>query len=398
MPVTLEVEVLVLKGVTLAVLEVLWHTLALGEELALGEVDTEREAEKELTPERVRETVVLVLGEARPLLVMVMLGVAERAADAERTEALVRGVRVVDGEAPMVADWVEVTRGDREAEAVRPSEAEMRGEAERESSPLAVRRELLVAVARGPVGEMLSEPEDVRLGVLVGERVLPAVGDVPAERDAHGMGEVDTEVEGLRETEEGPDCDAERRALLDVVLEALEHTEGLSVREARELLVIKALVALPKGELLSVAREEALRGSENDTLVLKVVEEEAVDVAGREAVRDTLIVRERPPEAVKEAPEDREVRGEALTLGEGLTVMVTRPVLETRPDLVLEAVTFMLADAMEELGLGELVEEEEGLTLAEPVRVTAPGVREARALAENEGLADGVLEGLEERL
>ena len=129
-----------------------------------------------------------------------------------------------------------------------------------------------------------------------------------------------------------------------------------------------------------------------------MVEEEAVDVAGREAVRDTLIVRERTPEAVKEAPEDQEVRGEALTLGEGLTVMVTRPVLETRPELVLEAVTLMLADAMEELGFGELVEEEEGLTLAEPVRVTAPGVREARALAENEGLADGVLEGLEERL
>ena len=141
---------------------------------------------------------------------------------------------------------------------MRPSEAEVRAEAEAESSPLAVRRELLVAVARGPVGEMLSEPEDVRLGVLVGDGVLPPVGDVPAERDAHGMGEVDIEVEGLRETEEGPDCDAERRALLDVVLEALEHTEGLSVREARELPVIKALVALPKGELLSVAREEAL--------------------------------------------------------------------------------------------------------------------------------------------
>ena len=129
-----------------------------------------------------------------------------------------------------------------------------------------------------------------------------------------------------------------------------------------------------------------------------MVDKEGVDVPGSEAVRVTLIVRVRTPEAVKEAPEDREVRGEALTLGEALTVMVIGPVIVARPELVLEAVTFMLADAMEELGFGELVEEDEGLTLTEPVRVTAPGVREARALAENEGLADGVLVGLEERL
>lgn len=255
---------------------------------------------------------------------------------------------------------------------------------------VAVLDTLLLRLASRPVKVPLKDTVGERLSVALALVLPPPMREGVMGLDAEGKreGVVVVVAEAQRDKEGEGLCVAEDRGLLVEEVDAEVHTEALTVPELREEVVGAATVGVPDTVLEEEMPPLVLTFAVRDTDTLADWETVGVRVRGMEAVKVVDFVRVAPP------PPCRTKEGEGVvlrvlvvdtvevTLGQLLTVVVMSAVGVMRGVEDCEALNLGVNDARLALAWAEEVLEREGMMVPEPVRVTAAGVAEKRALAE----------------